>query len=175
MLKKISRNDWLKLAAIGLIGGSVPFLLFFQGLSMTSAVSASFIHKTLFIWAAIIAWPVLKEKIGRLQLVALALLLFGTFIFAPLKNFSFGSAEILILIATILWALENVIAKITLRNLDALTVAWGRMFFGSLLLIIFLLFIGNSSDLLVMDLPQFGWIALSAVLLFGYVSLGIRL
>ena len=39
-LKKLVRKDWLKLSLIGLVGGSIPFLLFFKGLSLTSPVSA---------------------------------------------------------------------------------------------------------------------------------------
>jgi len=31
-LKALGKKDWLKLTAIGLIGGSIPFLLFFKGL-----------------------------------------------------------------------------------------------------------------------------------------------
>ena len=31
-LKKLSKKDWGKLVLIGLVGGSVPFLLFFKGL-----------------------------------------------------------------------------------------------------------------------------------------------
>src|SRR3990172_755192 len=54
-LKKLKKKDWLLLAIIGLIGGSIPFLLFFKGLSLTTAASGSFVHKTMFIYVAILA------------------------------------------------------------------------------------------------------------------------
>src|SRR3972149_7251862 len=44
-LKKLAKKDWLVLVAIGLIGGSIPFLLFFKGLSLTTAANSAFIHK----------------------------------------------------------------------------------------------------------------------------------
>ena len=168
-LKKLNSGDWLKLLAIGLIGGSLPFLLFFKGLSLTSAVSAAFIHKTLFIWVAVIAWPLLKEKLTRIQLLALVILLGGNFIFGGFKFFSWGYAQTLILMATIFWAVENVIVKKTLRKIDSLVIAWGRMFFGSLILINFLVFTGNTAGLMDINLSQFFWLALVGLLLTGYV------
>src|SRR4051812_39394978 len=40
----LARGDIGWLTAIGIIGGSIPFLLFFTGLSMASAPSAAFIQ-----------------------------------------------------------------------------------------------------------------------------------
>ncbi|MFA6410979.1 MAG: DMT family transporter, partial [Candidatus Buchananbacteria bacterium] len=130
-LKKLTKKDWLNLAIIGLVGGSVPFLLFFKGLSLTSSVSASFIHKTLFFWVAILAWPFLREKISKLQFLALGILLLGNVIFESFRGLSWGLPETLILAATLLWAIETVIAKKVLANLDSIVLAWGRMFFGA--------------------------------------------
>jgi len=169
-LKKLTKKNWAKLMLIGLVGGSIPFLLFFKGLSLTSPVSASFLHKTLFIWVAILAWPILKEKITKLQFVALGLLLFGNIIFLGFKGMSWGYAEIIILIATMFWAIENVIAKITLKQVDAIVVAWGRMFFGAMILIGFLLVTGNTSGMLSLSFSQVGWILLVSVFLTGYVT-----
>lgn len=168
-LKKLNQLDWLKLFFIGLIGGSLPFLLFFKGLSLTSALNASFIHKTLFIWVAILATPILKEKLSRLQLLALLILLSIPFIFGGFKSFTWSYAHTLILIATLLWAIENIIAKITLKNIDSLIVAWGRMFFGSLLLLGFLAWTKNTGGLMAMNFSQWLWLGLVGCLLTGYV------
>lgn len=168
-LKKITSKGWLKLILIGLIGGSIPFLLFFKGLSMTSPVSASFLHKTLFIWVAILAWPILKEKITRLQFLALGILFFGNVIFLGFRGMPWGYAETLILIATMFWAAESVIAKIILKQVDVITLAWARMFFGSMFLIGFLAITGNTAGLLSLNLSQLGWVMLVSAFLTGYV------
>ena len=42
----------LGVLAIAVIGGSVPFVLFFSGLAVATAPTAAFIHKTMFIWVA---------------------------------------------------------------------------------------------------------------------------
>jgi len=168
-LKRLSKKQWLKLVIIGFIGGSVPFLLFFKGLSLTSATNAAFIHKTLFIWVAFLAIPFLKEKISSLQFLALGILFAGVYLFISPAQFHLGVGEILALSATVMWAVENVIAKKVLKDISSLTVAWARMFFGSLFLLAFLVFSGNISSLMMYSWPQTGWLFFSGLILLGYV------
>ena len=80
-----------------------------------------------------------------------------------------GYGELLVLSATLFWAVENIISKYALRELPGRVVAWGRMFFGCLFIFIFLLFTGNVSLLGQLNLIQFGWVMLTAVILFAYV------
>ena len=47
----------IRLVVVGIIGGAVPFVLFFEGLTRASSVQAAFIHKTLVIWVALLAVP----------------------------------------------------------------------------------------------------------------------
>ena len=61
-------RGWLALLGIAAIGGSVPFVLFFEGLSRADATQAAFIHKTLVIWVALIAVPLLGERVGAAHL-----------------------------------------------------------------------------------------------------------
>ncbi len=168
-LKTLSKKQWILLAAIGLIGGSIPFLLFFKGLTLTSAASAAFIHKTLFIWVALMALPLLKEKISSLHFLALGIILAGAYLLKPLVNFRFGYGEFLILSATFIWAIENIIAKLALRNISALTVGSARMFFGSVFLLFYLFFTGGLGQLFIFSGAKTGWLLISGAILFGYV------
>ena len=52
------------LLALAVIGGSVPFILFFSGLAEATGPGAAFIHKTLFIWVAALAMVFLGERSG---------------------------------------------------------------------------------------------------------------
>jgi len=167
-LKEIKKLDWLKLLLVGLIGGSIPFLLYFQGLSLTTAVSASFIHKTLFVWVGFMAWPILKESFTRWQIAAFLALIAGNQVFDGFKYMNFGYAELLILGAVIMWAVENVIAKIILKDIDSGVLAWARMFFGSIILTAYLFFTNNLSGLFANSVGQWGWLILVGVLLAGY-------
>jgi uncharacterized membrane protein len=69
-LRKLKMKDWLVLTIIGLVGGSVPFLLFFKGLSLTTAANGAFIHKTMFVYVAILAglffWELVFSKVFAL-------------------------------------------------------------------------------------------------------------
>ena len=59
-----TRRQWLALFGVGVVGGSVPFVLFFEGLARAEATQASFIQKTLVIWVALLAVPLLHERFG---------------------------------------------------------------------------------------------------------------
>lgn len=167
-LYNTGRKDLLKLLSIGVIGGSIPFILFFSGLSKVPAINAAFIHKTLFIWVALMAVPILKERIGKVQLTALALLFGGNLVFG-LPKFSSSSGELMILAATILWAIENIIAKITLKKFSSLLVAGTRMAIGSLVILIVIGFQGNVGLMANLAPVQWGWTLLTSLLLAGYV------
>ncbi len=62
-LTKLTRTDWRDLFIIGAVGGSVPFLLFFYGLSITTAAKAAFVHKLVFLFVAALAFVFLKERL----------------------------------------------------------------------------------------------------------------
>ena len=57
------RGQWWGLVAIGVIGGSVPFVLFFEGLARASSTQAAFLNKTLVLWVALLAVVILKERL----------------------------------------------------------------------------------------------------------------
>jgi drug/metabolite transporter (DMT)-like permease len=138
---RISKEQLWKLLIIGLVGGCIPFLLFFKGLSMTSAATAGFIHKTLFVWASIFAFLFLKEKVSKKLILSYAVIILGLLVlFRPSLD-----GGLMILLATVFWGLEQVISKNVLKDLSPRTVGFARMFFGSLMMIAFLTLTGNLS------------------------------
>lgn len=169
-LKGLKRGDWLKLIAIGVIGGSVPFALFFTGLTMTSAVSASLIHKTLFIWVAFLAVPLLGERLGKIQWAAFGLLVLGNVALGGWQQLEFGRGELMVFAATLLWAIENVIAKRVLERLSSTLVAAARMSLGAVVLLGVVAWQGNLAKMVTLNVTQWGWTILVAVLLLGYVT-----
>jgi drug/metabolite transporter (DMT)-like permease len=166
----------LALAAIAIVGGSVPFVLFFEGLAHATSgpVQAQFINKTLVIWVALLAVSVLGERLGALQAGALALLVLGQAAlsggvgaaFTP----HFGRGELMIFAATLMWAVEVVLAKVLLRSVSSWTVALGRMVAGSALLIMWVVVTGKASQLTGMDAHQWVWVAATGLVLAGYVA-----
>jgi drug/metabolite transporter (DMT)-like permease len=159
-------RQWGWLAAIGLFGGSVPFVLFFEGLARADSSQAAFLHKSLILWVALLAVVVLGERLSWLHWLAVGLLVVGQVGLAGGVT-GFGTPEALILAATLLWSVEVVVAKRLLAGLSSWTVALARMGLGSVVLLIWTATTGH----LAMPTPtQWAWALLTGLLLAGYVS-----
>src|SRR3989344_4994549 len=85
-IMSLSRSQWIRLVSIGIIGGSIPFALFFIGLSKVTALEGAIIHKTLFIWVALMSVIFLKEKLNKFQILGYILVTSGALF---LGGFSF--------------------------------------------------------------------------------------
>lgn len=168
--RALNRLQWFKLVLIGLFGGSIPFLLFFKGLSISASSTASLLHKSMFFIVALLAVLFLKERLNKGFAVAALLLFIGNFLLLETKIFSFGIPEFLILVAVVFWSIETIISKNALKDVPSRVVAFGRMFFGSLFILVFLAATGNLADITALSVPQLGWIAFTSVLLLLYVT-----
>ena len=168
--KKLSNKQWTKLVAIGFFGGSIPFLLFFKGLSMSPSSTAALLHKSMFIFVSVLAIFFLKEKLNKGFIVAAILLFIGNLFLLKLTNLGFGVPELFILIAVLFWSTETIISKSALKELPSNVVAFGRMFFGVLFILIFLITTGNMGQILKLTVPQLGWILITSVFLVLYVT-----
>ena len=164
----LKKKDWLKLMLIGLIGGSIPFILFFKGLQLTSGASASLIHKTMFLFVIILAVMFLKEKLNKKVILATILLMIGNYLLLR-SSWSFGIGDLLVLTATLFWAVENTLSKYVLKELSGNLVAFGRMFFGSLFILIYLVSINKASLITTLTSAQVSWIFVTSGFLFMYV------
>ena len=71
---RLGRRQGLGLLAVGVVGGSLPFVLFFEGLARAEATQAAFIQKTLVVWVALLAVPLLRERFGVPHALAICLL-----------------------------------------------------------------------------------------------------
>jgi drug/metabolite transporter (DMT)-like permease len=167
-------RQWAALGLVGVIGGSVPFLLFFEGLRRASSSDAAFLHKTLVLWVALLAVPLLGERIGALQWGAIGLLVLGQASLAggmttPL-DMAWGPGEALVLAATLCWSVETVLVKSLLTGLTSWTVALARMGLGSVLLLGWSASRGELSAVVRLDAEQLGWVLVTGLLLAGYVA-----
>lgn len=129
-LKTFTQKTWLKLVLVGFIGGGLPFALFFTGLSQIGAVNANILQKSLFIWVALLAIPLLREKVRPGQLLGYGVLFISLFFLGGTYKFTWISGTFLVLTATILWALENIISKVVLKSVSPAILSWARMVFG---------------------------------------------
>jgi drug/metabolite transporter (DMT)-like permease len=168
-LRGFTLRQWAGWVGLGLIGGGIPFLLFFQGLAVASAPSAALIHKTLFIWVALLAAPLLGERLGWWQLGGLGILAVGQWLIQPPSAVGWGVGELLILSATLLWAVETILAKKVLAGVSAQTAALGRMGIGVLVMWLFLGLTGRAERAIALTGTQWFWVAITAIFLMAYV------
>ncbi|HBH46239.1 MAG: hypothetical protein A2445_00110 [Candidatus Jacksonbacteria bacterium RIFOXYC2_FULL_44_29] len=169
--KHIDGKQWALLALVGILGGGVAFILFFKGLAITPGPVGSFLHKTLFIWVALLAPIFLRERIRPLFLVPAVALLWGNFLFLGVKMQFWSWGMVMILAAAIIWAIENVISKHLLnQGVKPFVIIWSRMTFGAGLIFIYLLAGAGLPSVGQISLNLFFWLMVSAVLLIGYMS-----
>ena len=167
----LGRRQWLSLFAVGVIGGSVPFVLFFEGLARAEATQASFIQKTLVVWVALLAVPLLHERFGWPHALAIVLLIAGqAWLVGGAGAVAFGSGEAMILAATLIWAVEIVFVKHLLEGLSPSLLAAARMGFGTALLLAWVAVSGRWSALTGLGAEQWQWILLTGLLLTAYVA-----
>jgi drug/metabolite transporter (DMT)-like permease len=173
-VRALDRRAWGVLLLIGVIGGSIPFLLFFTGLAQASAPTAAFIQKTLFIWVALLAVPFLGERLGLAQLGALGVLLAGQFIIAAPKGVIWGAGETMIAGATLLWAAEAIVARRLLSRtavpVPSQVLGAARLGFGMVVLVGFLLFSGKLGVVAGLSAGQWGLALGTGLLLSAYVA-----
>lgn len=164
-----TRGQWAGLLGVGVVGGSVPFVLFFEGLARADSAQAAFLHKTLLVWVAALAVVLLGERLSVVHVLAIALLVVGQVgLLGGLGGF--GTAELMILAATLLWAVEVVVARWLLAGVSSWTVGVARMGLGSVVLVAWVAVRGDLGLLTGMTATQARWVLLTGVLLAGYVA-----
>jgi len=163
--------QWAGLGVVAVIGGSVPFVLFFRGLAAAGSPHAAFIQKTLVVWVALLAWPLLRERIGRWHVAAIALLAGGQLVLGGgMAGAGASTGTGLILAATLLWSAETILAKRLLASLSPLTVGAARMGGGAALLIGYVLAVTRWGQLAAIGPRQWAWAAATGLILAGYVA-----
>ncbi|GAA1898236.1 DMT family transporter [Actinomadura bangladeshensis] len=167
----LTRNVVAGMLAIAVIGGSVPFVLFFEGLARESSGHAAFLQKTLVVWVAVLALPLLGERSGIVQAGAIALLITGQAVAdGGLSGFRFGTGELLILAATLLWSAEVIVARRLLPQVPPLVLGAGRLSLGATVLLLWILASGRWSALAGLDRSGWWWAAVTGMVLAVYVA-----
>ena len=127
------RQHWRPVAAVGLVNSTGPFLLFaLASLALSAGLMAIF-NATAPLWAALIAWLWLQERLDRWRLVGLAIGLLGvvgvSWGKADLKTGVLGVSPALgiaaCLLATVLYGVGANLTRKTLQGVPPMAVAAG--------------------------------------------------
>jgi len=167
-----SSQERFGLAAVAVIGGAVPFVLFFEGLARATSSDAAFLHKTLVVWVALLAVSLLGERLTMLHVGAVALLIIGQIALADgLGSLRPGVGEAMVLAATLCWAVELIVVKRLVDTVPPTTVGAARIGGGAVLLITWLAITGRVADLMSLSTTQWAWLALTGSILSVFVTL----
>lgn len=175
-IKLLKSKELMLLGVIGVIGGSIPFYLFFKGLSIIPAVNGAVIHKTLVLWVAILAMKFLGEKLSKAGWLAITVLFTANILVGGFEGLTFSLGEIYILAATIFWAIETIVAKKILPSVDPDLLIQARMGIGAIVLLVISLILKPQALIGILSLSSIGWfwIVLTTVLLLFYVAVWYR-
>jgi drug/metabolite transporter (DMT)-like permease len=161
---------WLALVYVAVVGGGLAFVLFFDGLAKTTATPAAFWRDTLLVWVALLAVPLLRERLAWWNVAAIVLLITGQVAFAGgFGHLAADQGELLVLASSLLWAFEVVAAKVLLRDLTPTTLSLLRMGGGALTLLVYLGVTGRLQPLASLSPHQLAWVLLTGLLLAAYV------
>lgn len=168
-------SEWGRLVLIGLIGGAIPFLLFFRGLQLATeaggATTASFLYRTLFLWAIVLGVVALRERVSPWVLAGAVALLLGSYLMLSIRSPVWTDGSLYVLVATALWASEYTVSKHLMRSVPSMTVALGRMGFGAIFLVGYLVLTGGVVAAASFGAAQWLWVGISALLLTAFVAL----
>jgi drug/metabolite transporter (DMT)-like permease len=166
--------QWLGLAYVGVVGGGLAFVAFFDGydqLAKTDAAPAAFWRDTLVVWVAVLAVAFLRERLRWWNLAAIALLVVGEVVVTRgVGHLGSNRAELLVLGSSVLWAVEVVVAKVLLRAVAPGAISVIRMGVGAVTLLVYLAGTGALGGLRVLDAGQLRWALWTGLLLAAYVG-----
>jgi drug/metabolite transporter (DMT)-like permease len=169
-----STRRWIErlgLAYVGVIGGGLAFVLFFNGLALSEPTSAAFWRDTLVIWVAVLVVFFRREQLRWWNIVAIVLVLSGEIVVSGgVGQLAANRGEVDVLASSVLWALEVVIARRLLRTRSPASLAVVRMGLGALTLIVYLAANGSLGQLGAMNADQWHWALWTGLLLSAYVA-----
>lgn len=128
-----NRKDYLHFAVFALIGVTVNQLLFFKGLSLTTAVNTALISVTIPIFTILISVILGTDFLSRRKVFGIILAAFGVIYLINPTRASFGSettqGDVLIVLNSLCYAIYVAISKRLISKYGALkSIAWLFLF-----------------------------------------------
>lgn len=168
---KIPFRDFFFLCLLGIIGITIYQFFFTYALKYTSVTNVSIIINSAPLYGGILSSLFGFEKFNKKRILCIITGFFGVFIIITKGTFSLESGDatgnILAVVSSFLWALYTILSKPLLDRHSPLKVTTYSMVTGSVLLIPFVPFYLDLSEL--MRLSIVGWAILSFTVVFSIV------
>ena len=181
--EKVQNKDFFMLGLCAVFGVALNQLMFFKGLSITSAINASVIMTITPIMVLVMSALIIKEKITRRKIIGIGCGAIGAILLIGGKDFSFSTAyfwgDIFILINASSFAVFLVLVKPLMKKYHPITVIKWTFLFGILIVVPFgyeELTQLTSEDLIPKVLWSMGFIVLGTTFLaYMFNSLALKL
>lgn len=135
-----SREAFVPLLLVGLFAGTLASLAQMVGVQYTTAANAAIMAQVEVIYSAILCALILKERVTLSQAGGSLLVLLGTgLIMAKDLSTPRWKGDLLILLTPWMYQVAHIFAKRLPKEIDALTISGGRLFFGAICMLPFAL------------------------------------
>jgi drug/metabolite transporter (DMT)-like permease len=161
----IKKKDWFLIAWIGFIGYFISIALQFIGTNLSDAHTGALITSATPAFIVIFAWFVLKEVLTVRKILAMALATIGVVIVIGLDT-NVGSnfiGSVILVGASITWALLSVYVKLASNRLSSLTITTYAVLFALIFTTPAMLWELQSNDVYYQDL----------LIILGVIYLGV--
>lgn len=122
ILSRIRGKEFMAAILVGALSSGIGPLLWFQGLSQTTAVNASLYHSSTIIFVLFFGYLLLKENINAMQCIGMTIVMMGIFVISMGQygmGISVNPGDAFIILSTAVMALGTIIFKRHLQNLNS--------------------------------------------------------
>ncbi len=136
LLLLIRRKYFLSLLAIGFFGSALSNILFFYGVRLTSGINSAILLQVEPIYALIIGYLLLKERITFQQIISTLLIILGTLLVIYQGTAKLNYGDILVLLTPLCYQVGHFFSKQLLNKteISPLFIATGRTLYGGIIL-----------------------------------------
>lgn len=166
--RRLTAQQWGLLVVVSLIGGSVAYALDFRGLQISTPVTAALVDHTQFLYVAIFAALVLRERFGPAIWLALVVLFIGLSFGIKVNAVRWDTGVMFLLASTLMFAFDFVVIKYLLRSVSMLTVMVFKMSLGSVLLLAFVAATGHLGIIRHLNGTQWGFVLITGLILLAF-------
>ncbi len=165
--KSLKKDEYAILLVIGLLGGGIAPFLFFEGLKRTTASNASVLEGGELLFTVMIALLFFKEKITKIGYLGMTITIIGVTLISLSStttnnipnswynfNLNLNFGNILIILSTLCWGLDNNISKIISRRITSTAkIVLIKSLIGGTLLLIISFFLGYKLNFDITQIP----------------------
>ncbi len=165
---RLRPSQWLLLLCVAVIGGSVPYALYFRGLQLSTPVMGSLVNHAQFLLVGALAAVFLKERLGAGLWIALGVLVVGLTLGISVSAVRFDAGVIYLVAGTVLFAASFVLMKHLLASVPPRIVMAFKMGLGSVLLMGYVAATGHIAAIAALSPLQWGVVAGTGLILLAF-------